>query len=80
MPAPDPQPENPPQSLFVDETFGMTHVRKQDICYFLPESEEILTAVQDYLRFEKWAGLTPEERLRVVDLFESELARKVKNG
>ena len=67
---------NPPQHLFVDDTFGSTHVRKQDISYFLPTAPELLQAVRDYLDFEKWAGLTPEEKSQIHNLFELEVARR----
>lgn len=69
---------NPAQHLFVDESFGMTNIRKQDIRYFLPSSPELLEAVKTYLDFEKWSGITAEERNQIIELFELELARKFK--
>jgi len=67
---------NPPQHLFVNEAFNTTHIRKQDVYYFLPTTVEGLQIIQEFLTYQKWAGLTHEENEQIAIVVECELARK----
>lgn len=73
---PDANENNPPQHLFVDDKYGSTQVRKQDISYFLPQALPELQAIRDFLDFEKWSGLTQEEKNQIYDLVQIEVARR----